>query len=219
MRELSAASRIDNMRLILESTPSDEELSNKLERVGEEIRAINQTIQGNDSYLGIDDEEKLKDRLKTLTEKRDLVREERELLHKVRIAVADVERVPEGREERAATESPGLDSSIGSAAKSAPVEASGDQAIGSSSSAKATPGKPFSPFFLQDMKESGFDEFLKKNATSRSTSIEKTGPGRTPPTRPQTTTVTGNTTAGDRRPIPFNMGGGDDVEDDRAGPR
>lgn len=56
MRELSAASRIDNMRLILESTPSDEELSNKLERVGEEIRAINQTIQGNDSYLGIDDE-------------------------------------------------------------------------------------------------------------------------------------------------------------------
>lgn len=33
-------------------------------------------------------QEKLKDRLKTLTEKRDLVREERELLHKVRIAVA-----------------------------------------------------------------------------------------------------------------------------------
>lgn len=56
MRDLSAASRIDDMRLILESTPSDEELGDKLGRVDEEINAIHETIQGNGSYLGIPDE-------------------------------------------------------------------------------------------------------------------------------------------------------------------
>lgn len=124
-----------------------------------------------------------------------------------------------GRKERAPAESPGLESSVGSAVKSTPVQASGEKVAGGSSGAKATPGKPFSPFFLQDMKESGFNEFLKKNATARPTSTEKNGPGRTPPARPPPTTTAATTTAGDRRPIPFNMGGGDDVDDSRPGPR
>lgn len=49
-------SRIDGLRLILESSPSDDELSKRLQGMGEEIEAMEQAILGNGSYLGIPEE-------------------------------------------------------------------------------------------------------------------------------------------------------------------
>lgn len=47
--------RLDGMRLILESTPSDTELDRTLSDVDAELEAINRALDGNGSYLGIID--------------------------------------------------------------------------------------------------------------------------------------------------------------------
>lgn len=57
MRDVSikSASRLDGMRLMLESTPSDEELLKRAENVDTEVEAVDQALVGNGSYLGIQD--------------------------------------------------------------------------------------------------------------------------------------------------------------------
>lgn len=46
-------SRLEGMRLILESTPSDDELGRTVTDVDAELEAINQALDGNASYLGV----------------------------------------------------------------------------------------------------------------------------------------------------------------------
>lgn len=48
-----AATRLDGMRLIVESTPSDEELGKTLSELDVELEAIDRALDGNGSYLGI----------------------------------------------------------------------------------------------------------------------------------------------------------------------
>ncbi|CAM9687025.1 unnamed protein product [Ectocarpus fasciculatus] len=109
----SSSRRLDDMRLVLESTPSDEELAKKVRDVVEELDAVDRARADEGTYLGIVDKGELEKRRHILVQRRYVLREERDLGQKIRVQVEVEERAAAERRERQASSSPASKSSSG----------------------------------------------------------------------------------------------------------
>eukprot|EP00752_Nemacystus_decipiens_P004712 g4296.t1 len=107
-RRITVSPRVDDIRLILESTAADGELAMKIDRVEAELQAVDGALSEGSLYLGIVDKGELKKRGQLLEKKCKLLKEERELLQSLRAELAEEERIGTERVEPRAPSSPAL---------------------------------------------------------------------------------------------------------------
>eukprot|EP00903_Cladosiphon_okamuranus_P016888 g15570.t1 len=89
---MTTSSRVDDIRTILESTATDDELAAKIDQVKAELQAVDGALgEEGSSYLGIVDKGELEKRRQLLTKRCNLLQEERQLLQTLRFQLAEEE--------------------------------------------------------------------------------------------------------------------------------